>query len=79
MKKLMALAAVLTLVGCTSSEPEMEMDNMAMLERRVTSIEETVNGIKQEAMELQTTAESLNQRMDALDSSMVDMKDSMSK
>lgn len=77
MKKLMALAAVLTLVGCSSSEPE--VDQLTMLEEKVTSMEQTVDATRQEAMGLKSEAASINQRLDKLDAEMAEVKEAMSK
>jgi outer membrane murein-binding lipoprotein Lpp len=77
MKKLMALAAVLTLVGCSSSEPE--VDKLTMLEEKVTSMEQTVDTTREEAMGLKSDAASINQRLDKLDAEMAEVKEAMSK
>lgn len=77
MKKLMMLAAVLTLVGCSSSEPE--MDPMTMMEEKVASMEQTVSATEQEAMELKAEAASINQRLDAIDSSVAEMQEAMTE
>ena len=77
MKKLMALAAVLTLVGCSSSEPE--VDQLTMIEEKVTSMEQTVDATRQEAMGLKSEAASINQRLDKLDAEMAEVKEAMSK
>jgi len=77
MKKLMALTAALVLVGCSSSEPE--VDQMTMLEEKVVSVEQTVNTTNREVMELKSEAAALNQRLDTVDSTLNQIKGAMNE
>lgn len=77
MKKLMVLCAALLLVGCSSSEPE--VDPITMLEEKVATMEQSLDATTAEAMELKAEAANLDQRAEAIETSLEEMKEKMSQ
>ena len=77
MKKLMVIGAVLLLVGCSSSKPK--VDQLTMLEEKVTSIETTVNSTNAEAMELKAEAADLSDRAEAIEATLGEIKGAMTE
>lgn len=77
MKKLMVLCAALLLVGCSSSEPK--VDPITVLEEKVATMEQSLDATTAEAMDLKAEAANLDQRAEAIEATLEEMKEKMSQ